>query len=897
MNHTKSLSTDSPCPKPFPQSLSLLIDDSKEKFTSNSTTNEIVSNYLNKLLPNLTKPKQDLPTTNKSLLYRYESDGCVVYDSHSRRFDDSTQYNPLPPRMTPPAVLKDIENADEYDKNMLKSLPAFTPEKYVKCEYTLVAPTENVLIFDSKFESGNLWKAIKISENEYNLYLEYDYGTKGHTQWFYFSIKSYKRNHRVTLNIVNLSKYDSLYNNGMKPLVNSTEKYKNSGIQWHRAGENISYFRNNLNCKEDRKRNHAYTLSFIYNFEYENDLVYFAHCYPYTYTDLKNLLNSLQNCEEILRINTLCQTLAGNDCPVLTITESVTTYESWEIELQKLEKSAAWRKLQRLKSMRHRILKKETEHSKKKGIVISARVHPGESNSSYAMKGVIEFLLGNSKEAKILRKNFVFKIIPMLNPDGVIYGNYRCSLLGVDLNRRWIRPNRHLHPTIYYTKRLIKMFSEDMEVVMYCDIHGHSMKKNVFMYSCCSVGREIEDRRNNVLIKMIPLLLAEKNKIFSFKDSKFRIEKCKESTARIVIFREINLLNSYTLECSFYGPSHQASLQNRDPYDGEASGDAHMERCHLENLGSDLCKVCLIFCNPYLFKKKLKEILNQYRRSVPFNFNVKKNKESTENTENLEKDSSDSEIREEQEENINEEEFHLEEALKTIQNNESLMDLEQLWNIDELSDNDSESSMSEADDSRFELPEVSVLAKKKKTDKKILKNSAKRITASSVPPPKHRPIIPSTSRLEKYIPLRQMQFEKPQPTTEEVLEDHLENIYNLIQSWDKKLLKATSYLNTSANNSPARNEEKLPEIVKNAQPKPPKSEKPLSPTEFVKITSTGGGVDKQSSRRNYRSLIIKDDLDNSRRHAKYLDYNRIKRVSPASFIGRGADFMTFRKYK
>ncbi len=30
--------------------------------------------------------------------------------------------------------------------------------------------------------------------------------------------------------------------------------------------------------------------------------------------------------------------------------------------------------------------------------------------------------------ARYLRNNFVFKIVPMLNPDGVIVGNYRCSL-------------------------------------------------------------------------------------------------------------------------------------------------------------------------------------------------------------------------------------------------------------------------------------------------------------------------------------------------------------------------------------------------------------------------------------------------------------------------------------
>jgi len=71
----------------------------------------------------------------------------------------------------------------------------------------------------------------------------------------------------------------------------------------------------------------------------------------------------------------------------------------------------------------------------RKGIVISARVHPGESNSSYMMKGIIDYLTGPTLNAKILRDNFVFKVIPMLNPDGVIIGNTRCSLAGVDLNR------------------------------------------------------------------------------------------------------------------------------------------------------------------------------------------------------------------------------------------------------------------------------------------------------------------------------------------------------------------------------------------------------------------------------------------------------------------------------
>ncbi len=102
----------------------------------------------------------------------------------------------------------------------------------------------------------------------------------------------------------------------------------------------------------------------------------------------------------------------------------------------------------------------EVKHGYKKAVMISARVHPGESNSSHVLQGVLDFLLSERREAKLLRKYFVFKIIPMLNPDGVIYGNYRCSLLGVDLNRKWIGPNRFLHPTIYYTKQLLRLTAD-----------------------------------------------------------------------------------------------------------------------------------------------------------------------------------------------------------------------------------------------------------------------------------------------------------------------------------------------------------------------------------------------------------------------------------------------------
>ena len=79
-------------------------------------------------------------------------------------------------------------------------------------------------------------------------------------------------------------------------------------------------------------------------------------------------------------------------------------------------------------------------------IIITARIHPGESVSSYVTNGIIEFLLSNDDKARKLRQNFVFKIIPMLNPDVVIHGNYRSNISGYDLNRKWTNPSKIYQP-------------------------------------------------------------------------------------------------------------------------------------------------------------------------------------------------------------------------------------------------------------------------------------------------------------------------------------------------------------------------------------------------------------------------------------------------------------------
>ncbi len=64
-------------------------------------------------------------------------------------------------------------------------------------------------------------------------------------------------------------------------------------------------------------------------------------------------------------------------------------------------------------------------------------MHPGETHSSWLIHGLIRYLLSDNYKAQDLRKRVVFKIVPILNPDGVIAGNYRANLAGCDMNRNF----------------------------------------------------------------------------------------------------------------------------------------------------------------------------------------------------------------------------------------------------------------------------------------------------------------------------------------------------------------------------------------------------------------------------------------------------------------------------
>ncbi|XP_044051758.1 cytosolic carboxypeptidase 1 isoform X5 [Siniperca chuatsi] len=425
------------------------------------------------------------------------------------------------------------------------------------------------LKFNSQFESGNLRKVVQVRKYEYDLVLNSDINSNHYHQWFYFEVSGMRVGATYRFNIINCEKSNSQFNYGMQVLMYSVQEAISGRPRWVRTGTDICYYKNHFARSSiaagGQKGKSYYTMTFSTSFSHKDDVCYFAYHYPYTYSTLKmhlSKLEALRTPQIYLRQDTLCETLGGNSCPLLTITAMPESNSNDHIC-----------------QFRNRPL-----------IFLSARVHPGETNASWVMKGTLEFLMGTSALAASLREAYIFKIVPMLNPDGVVNGNHRCSLSGEDLNRQWQNPNPELHPTIYHTKSLLQYLAHIQRApLVFCDYHGHSRKKNVFMYGCSvketvwqsTISATSSDLQEDLGYRALPKILSQIAPAFSMASCSFVVERSKESTARVVVWREIGVQRSYTMESTLCGC-------DQGKYKGLQIGTRE-----LEEMGAQFCMALL----------------------------------------------------------------------------------------------------------------------------------------------------------------------------------------------------------------------------------------------------------------------------------------------------------------
>ena len=456
----------------------------------------------------------------------------------------------------------------------------------LKPYYTLKNKNDNTLIFESRFESGNLLCAFRTSdENCYQLYLQNDTNTTGYIQWFFFRVSNTKKGRKVNFNIINMLRKTCVYNQGLKIMTYSTMAAAKENLGWHRDCYNSIYYANNLfvynNNNASKKRN-LHSLSFDYEFKYDNDTVYFANCIPYFYSTLMKELNKYELDDEkypFFYRKTLAVTLGGNDLDMFTINSMYDILQNGikSIITQKSKNYLYMKNSQENNSNSSQVL------DERKAVVIIGRQHPGETVGSYVVKGIIDFLMGDSEEAKKLRELYVFKIVPMMNPDGVLVGNSRTSFAGCDLNRRWGKPNEIIHPEVYSTKQMILKLSNQRKIAFILDCHGHFGTFNSLFY--CNY------KENKRICKLFPYICSKLSKIINFQQCTFAMPRYKINTERIVLFNELedeDNNNIVALETSFFGI-------NRD---GEYS-HLYFNTKLLKEIGRDICMGMLSYYYKY----------------------------------------------------------------------------------------------------------------------------------------------------------------------------------------------------------------------------------------------------------------------------------------------------------
>ncbi|KAH9637693.1 hypothetical protein HF086_009361 [Spodoptera exigua] len=260
-------------------------------------------------------------------------------------------------------------------------------------EITKVNTFSSRLAFESRFESGNLRKVIQVGPREYELILMPDVNSTKRHQWFYFEVRNMQQGRPYIFNIVNCEKSDSQFNFGMKPVMYSVKEAVLGRPGWVRAGSDICYYRNSYHYANQKNHNKCYlTVTFNIDFPHTNDVVYIAYHFPFTYSMMMTRIWqwSLQMPSgSYLRAEPLCYSLNNNEVPLLTVSAEDTPSNP--------------------------IVDREI-------VFLTARVHPGESNASWVMDGTLDCLLGPSIAAAALRAKYVFKIVPMLNVEGVING-------------------------------------------------------------------------------------------------------------------------------------------------------------------------------------------------------------------------------------------------------------------------------------------------------------------------------------------------------------------------------------------------------------------------------------------------------------------------------------------
>ena len=177
--------------------------------------------------------------------------------------------------------------------------------------------------------------------------------------------------------------------------------------------------------------------TFGFSHAFVNDDVWIAYAHPYPYDRSASFVDSIES-NSYVKVEELALSPEGRPIELLTITDP------------------------------------EKSNELKKTVVIIGLQHAGEDAGAYMIEGLIQFLLSDVAEAILAREKFMYKIVIMMNPDGIYNGTSRYNINMEDLNNIWLNDSL-AQPEVTGVKNWKeRWYSSGNTIDLFLDVHNHS---------------------------------------------------------------------------------------------------------------------------------------------------------------------------------------------------------------------------------------------------------------------------------------------------------------------------------------------------------------------------------------------------------------------------------------
>ena len=436
------------------------------------------------------------------------------------------------------------------------------------------------MTFSSNFDNGNLSRVERAGNSSSNFRIWTALDNQGteyqskHGAWFHFCVTGLPMGCVLRIQIVNASPHGGLYKHDMRPVYRSNT----TNQRWTRTKASVRF----------TKEGDSAHVVFEHSVDSKDDKLYFAFTYPYSYSQVQAELAALdkeyKHANDTDHINAMVKDSNKDDIyytrELLTKSRDerrvdLLTISSYE-GISTTEREPLFESL--FPEHVARVVQNNTTHAPeqystmptslsrpahfrtKEIIFISARVHPGEVPAQHTFKGILNLLLDKTDlRARELRKRYVFKLIPILNPDGVFRGHFRMDQLGQNLNRYYKRPDPVLQSPIFAAKSCMDYYAKIEKLAVYLDFHAHTSRRGCFIY-----GNVLDSAEDQIQNQLFCRLIALNTPHFDYEGCLFskehmnRIDNCDaakgltaEGSGRVSTYLDYGLIHSYTIECNY----------------------------------------------------------------------------------------------------------------------------------------------------------------------------------------------------------------------------------------------------------------------------------------------------------------------------------------------------------